>query len=142
MQWKKLIAAGLAAGLLCHILQGTAAYLVIDRFYLENPDLVRDSSRIVGLYYMALNMIVGLAMAYLSLQFRKSLGDSDWLSGIKAGLILWVASSPIYIIKRQIIFDLSNWLLLEIVTDLIIYVVVGATAGFLVGRGIVENSDK
>lgn len=141
MQWKRLIAAGLAAGLLCHILQGTAAYLIIDRFYLENPDLIRDSSRIVGLYYMALNMVIGLVMAYLSLHLRLSLHDADWMAGIKAALLLWVASSPIYIIKRQIIFDLSNWLLLEIITDLIIYIIAGATAGFLVGRGIVEKTD-
>ena len=36
---------------------------------------------------------------------------------------------------------LSNWLILEIVVDLGIYVVMGAVAGFLVGRGITENKE-
>jgi len=45
---KKTIWAGLAAGVLGHILQGFGAYLLFDRFYLENPDLVRDSDMIVA----------------------------------------------------------------------------------------------
>lgn len=134
---KKTIWAGLAAGVMGHIMQGLAAFFLFDRFYLENPDLIRNSSLLVAVYYLALNLIVGLVIAYLAETLMKLWDDPDWKVGIKSGLLVWVASSPVFIIKRQIMLQLSNWLLFEIVTDFIIYAVMGATAGFLVGRGIV-----
>jgi len=139
---KKVIVAGLAAGVLCHIFQGAAAYLFFDRFYLENPDLIRDSSRLVGFYYLALNLIVGLVISYLAYYLKSVWKSVDWIAGIRAGMIVWVASSPVFIIKRQIIFKLSNWLLLEIAADFLIYIIIGAVAGFLSGRGIVENTKE
>ncbi len=139
---KKTIWAGLAAGLLGHILQGFGAYLLFDRFYLENPELVRDSGMIVAVYYLALNLIIGLVIAHLAVYLRKVWDQADWMVGIKAGFIIWAGSSPVFIIKRQIILKLSNWLLLEIAADLIIYVIIGAVAGFLAGRGIIERKEK
>lgn len=139
MPVKRIILAGAAAGVLCHIFQGTAAYLFFDRFYLANPDIVRDSTRLVGFYYMILNLIVGLAIAYLSALLLKLLDESDWRVGIKSALLIWVASSPVWIIKRQIILNLSNWLLFEMVVDLFIYGLIGAVAGFLLGRGIIDK---
>jgi len=136
---KKTIWAGLAAGVMGHIMQGLAAFFLFDRFYLENPDLIRNSSLLVAVYYLALNLIVGLVIAYLAETLMKLWDDPDWKVGIKSGLLVWVASSPVFIIKRQIMLQLSNWLLFEIVTDFIIYAVMGATAGFLVGRGIVQK---
>ncbi len=139
---KKVIVAGLAAGVLCHIFQGAAAYLFFDRFYLENPDLIRDSSRLVGFYYLALSLIVGLVISYLAYYLKSVWKGVDWIAGIRAGMIVWVASSPVFIIKRQIIFNLSNWLLLEIAADFLIYIIIGAVAGFLSGRGIIENTKE
>jgi len=136
---KKTIWAGLAAGVMGHIMQGLAAFFLFDRFYLENPDLIRNSSLLVAVYYLALNLIVGLVIAYLAETLMKLWDDPDWKVGIKSGLLVWVASSPVFIVKRQIMLQLSNWLLFEIVTDFIIYAVMGATAGFLVGRGIVQK---
>lgn len=138
---KRIIWAGLAAGVLGHILQGIGAYLVFDRFYLENVDLVRDSGMIVSFYYLALNLVVGLVIAYLSYYLQKLKSGADWRTGVRAGLIIWAASSPVFIIKRQIVLKLSNWLLLEIVADLIIYLVIGAAAGFLIGRGIIDEME-
>lgn len=137
---KKTIWAGLAAGVIGHIMQGLAAYLFFDRFYLENPDLVRDSGMIVAVYYLALNLIIGLVIAHLSVYLRRVWNQADWRVGINSGLIIWAASSPVFIIKRQIILKLSNWLLLEIAADLVIYTVMGAAAGFLAGRGIIEKN--
>ncbi len=136
---KKIIWAGLAAGVVGHILQGLAAYLLFDRFYLENPDLVRDSVRLIAVYYLALNLVIGVIIAFLSHYLSKVWRGPDWLIGIRAALLIWAASSAVFIIKRQIILKLSNWLFLEIVSDLIIYIVMGAVAGFLAGRGIVEK---
>lgn len=136
---KKMIWAGLAAGVLGHILQGLAAFFLFDRFYLENPELIRNSSWLVAFYYLALNLIVGLVIAFLAQTLMKVWNDPDWKVGIKTGLLVWMASSPVFIIKRQIILQLPNWLLFEIVTDFIIYAVMGATAGFLVGRGIIHK---
>jgi hypothetical protein len=139
---KKTIWAGLAAGVLGHILQGFGAYLFFDLFYLQNPDLVRDSDMIVAVYYLGINLVIGLVIAHLSVILTRVWNQADWLVGIKAGLIIWAASSPVFIIKRQIILRLSNWLLLEIAADLIIYVIMGAVAGFLAGRGIIEKESK
>ncbi len=139
---KKTIWAGLAAGVLGHILQGLVAFSLFDRFYFENPDLIRNSSWLVAIYYLALNLIVGLVIAYLAETLMKVWKDPDWKVGLKIGLLVWAASSPVFIVKRQIILQLSNWLLFEIVTDFIIYGVMGATAGFLVGRGIIQKEHK
>jgi len=136
---KKIIWAGLAAGVMGHIMQGMGAYLVFDRFYLENPDLVRDSSMIVAVYYLALNLVIGLVIAHLSVYLRNTWKEADWRVGVRAGFIIWAASSPVFIIKRQIILKLSNWLLLEIAADLVIYIIMGAVAGFLAGRGIIDK---
>lgn len=138
---KKTLWAGLAAGVLGHILQGLAAFFLFDRFYLENPELVRNSSWLVAIYYLALNLIVGLVIAYLAATLMKVWSDPDWKIGLKAGLLVWAASSPVFIMKRQIILRLSNWLLAEIVTDFLIYAAIGATAGFLAGRGIIQKED-
>lgn len=138
---KKTIWAGLAAGVLGYILQGLAAIFIFDRFYLENPELVRESSWFVGVYYLALNLVVGLVIAYLAAALMKVWKDPDWKVGLKAGLLVWAASSPVFIIKRQIIMQLSNWLLVEIVTDFLIYAVMGVTAGFLAGRGIIQKEE-
>jgi hypothetical protein len=139
---KKVIVAGLAAGVLYHIFQGAAAYLFFDQFYLENPDLIRDSSRLVGFYYLGLSLIAGLVISYLAYYLKSVFKGADWAVGIKAGMIVWVASSPVFIAKRQIIFKLSNWLLLEIAADSLIYIIIGAVAGFLSGRGIIENTKE
>jgi hypothetical protein len=139
---KRTIWAGLAAGVLGHILQGLCAVFLFDRFYLENPDLVRDSSWFVAAYYLGLNLLVGLIMAYLAGVFRKIRDDPDWKIGLKAGLLVWAASSPVFVIKRQIMLQLSNWLLLEIAADFVIYAVMGATAGFLAGRGIARQEQQ
>jgi hypothetical protein len=139
---KKTIWAGLAAGVLGHIMQGLVAFLVFDRFYFENPDLIRNSSWLVAVYYLALNLIVGLVIAYLAEALMKIWRDPDWRVGLKVGLLIWAASSPVFIIKRQIILQLSNWLLFEIATDFIIYALMGMTAGFLVGRGIIQEEHK
>ena len=136
---KKTIWAGLAAGVLGHIMQGMDAYLFFDRFYLENPDLVRDSGMIVAVYYLALNLLIGVVIAHLAVYLRNTWKEADWKVGIRAGFIIWAASSPVFIIKRQILLRLSNWLLLEIAADLVIYVIMGAVAGFLAGRGIIEK---
>jgi hypothetical protein len=136
---KKTIIAGLAAGILGNILHGIGAYLLFDRFYLENPDLARDLGILVTFYYLALDLMIGMIIAYLSVCFRKAFKLVDWQAGIRAGFIIWIASSPVFIIKRQIMFKLSNWLLMEIGADLVIYIIMGAAAGFLAGRGIVEK---
>jgi len=138
---RKAIWAGIAAGVVGHILQGFGAYLFFDRFYLENPDLVRDTGFAVAFYYLALNVIVGLVLAHLSVYLRSAWSLPDWRTGIRAGIIVWAASSPVFTIKRQIILRLSNWLLLEILADLIIYIIMGAIAGFLAGRGIIDNRE-
>ena len=136
---KRIIWSGLAAGVLCHILQGVAAYLVFDRFYLQNPDLIRDSSMLVGFFYLAINLIVGLVIALLAHYLKRVWTVSDWQIGLRAGLIVWAASSPVFILRRQILLNLSNWLLLEIPVDLAIYAVIGMVAGFLTGRGIIDT---
>ena len=142
MVGKKVIWAGLAAGVLCHILQGMTAYVFFDRFYLANPDLVRDATRLVGIYYLMVSLITGLVIAYLA-HFLKSVWPLvDWQVGIAAGVLVWASSSLTYVIKRQILLNLSNWLLLEIPADLVIYAVSGAVAGYLVGRGIVESKTE
>ena len=142
MSNKRVVWAGLAAGVLCHFMQGTAAYLFFDRFYLANPDIIRDSSHLVGIYYLFLNLIVGLVIAHLTYWLKAIWDEVDWLTGIKAALVIWAGSSPVWIIKRQILINLSNWLLLEIVADFIIYAVIGAVAGYLVGRGITEPGEE
>ena len=136
---RKVIVAGLAAGILFHILQGAAAYFIFDQFYLENPDIIRDSNPFVGYYYLGVNVIVGLVISVLSGYLKNVFPDSDWKTGVKAALFIWVGSSLVFILKRQIILNLSNWLLLEIVSDFFIYCLVGAVAGYLSGRGIVEK---
>lgn len=142
MVGKKVIWAGLAAGVLCHILQGMAAYVFFDRFYLANPDLIRDATRLVGIYYLLVSLITGLVIAYLA-HFLKSIWPLvDWQVGIAAGVLVWAASSLTYVIKRQILLNLSNWLLLEIPADLVIYAISGAVAGYLVGRGIIESKTE
>lgn len=139
MPHKRIIWAGLAAGVLCHIMQGFGAYLFFDRLYLENAELVRDAGRIVGLVYLLVNLTVGIIIAYLTWHLHKVWKGNDWQIGMKTGVIVWAVSSPVFILKRQIILTLSQWLLLEIITDLVIYALIGAVAGFLIGRGIVEN---
>lgn len=139
---KRVIWSGLAAGVLCHILQGTAAYLFLDRFYLQNPDMIRDSSMLVGVFYIILNLITGLVVAHLTYYLKSIWTVSDWQIGVRAGLIVWAASSPVFIIKRQIILNLSHWLLLEIPVDLVTYAVIGAVAGFLTGRGIIDSGKE
>lgn len=139
MYCKRIIASGLAAGVLLHIMQGFGAYFIFDRFYLVNPDLIRDGTIYSGFYFLGLNCIAGLAIAAISQGLKNVWSGDDWFVGIKAGLIIWMASSPVYVLKRHIIFDLSNWLILEIVFDLVVYVIAGAVAGFLCGRGIIDK---
>jgi hypothetical protein len=141
MLHKRIIWAGLAAGVLCHIMQGIASYLYFDRFYLENTDLVRDLGYMVALYYLILNLIIGVAIAYLAASLKNVWKGADSIVGMKAGFIIWAASSPVFVAKRQIILKLSNWLLLEILADLIIYIVIGAVAGFLTGSGIIDKKE-
>jgi hypothetical protein len=136
---KKVIWAGLAAGVLCHILQGFGAFLIFDHFYLQSPDLVRDSGWIVAIYYLLLNLVTGLVIAHLAHFLMRVWKGADWEIGLKTGVVVWAASSVVFVIKRQILLRLSGWLALEIVADLIIYAVAGALAGYLVGRGIVEK---
>ena len=138
---RKVTWAGLAAGVLGHILQGMLAFLIFDHFYLESPELVRDLGQMVAVYYLALNMLTGVVIAYLAHYLKNVWAGPDWLVGIKAGLLLWAGSSPVFAIKRQIMFKLSNWLLFEIITDLLIYALIGAVAGFLSGRGIVDKEN-
>ncbi|MEZ5357657.1 MAG: hypothetical protein R3F48_02420 [Candidatus Zixiibacteriota bacterium] len=130
---KRIVWAGLAAGVLCHFLQGSGAYFIFDRFYFENPDIVRDPGLIVGIYYLLINMVLGVVIAHLAYYFHGVWEDTSWKIGLRAGLILWAGSSPIWIAKRQILLKLSNWLLLEIIFDLIVFGLVGILAGFLVG---------
>jgi len=139
MSNKRVIWAGLAAGVLCHILQGIGAYLFFDLFYLENPDILRDAGFLVGPIYLAVNLIVGLVISHLAFYLKAVWDDPDWLVGMKAAFFVWAASSPVFIVKRQVILKLSYWLLLEILSDLIIYLIIGALAGFLCGRGISER---
>ncbi|MDD4050470.1 MAG: hypothetical protein PHR28_01045, partial [candidate division Zixibacteria bacterium] len=115
------------------------AYLFFDRLYLQNAELVRDVGRIVGLVYLLLNLGVGVVISYLTWYLQKIWKGTDWQVGMKTGMLVWAVSSPVFIIKRQIILTLSQWLLLEIVTDFIVYAVIGAVAGFLLGRGIIDN---
>lgn len=142
MPYKKVIWAGLAAGVLCHIMQGFAAYLFFDRLYLQNADLVRDIGPIVGMLYLVMNLIIGLVISHLAWYLQKVWKGSDWQVGMKTGIIIWVASSPVFILKRQIILALSQWLLLEIIVDFAIYAVIGAVAGYLIGRGIIETKSE
>jgi hypothetical protein len=121
-------------------MQGFGAYLFFDRLYLENAALVRDAGRIVGLVYLLLNLSVGVVIAYLTWHLQKVWTGNSWQVGMKTGVIVWAVSSPVFILKRQIILTLSQWLLLEIIVDLIIYALIGAVAGLLIGRGIVENN--
>ncbi len=142
MPHKKVIWAGLAAGVLCHIMQGFSAYLFFDRLYLQNADLVRDIGPIVGMLYLVMNLIIGLVISHLAWYLQKVWRGSDWQVGMKTGIIIWVASSPVFILKRQIILALSQWLLLEIIVDFAIYAVIGAVAGYLIGRGIIETKSE
>ncbi|NMC42368.1 MAG: hypothetical protein GYA46_00470 [candidate division Zixibacteria bacterium] len=128
----------MAAGVLCHMLQGFAAFLFFDRLYLQNAELARDAGRMVGLAYLVVNLGVGIVIAALTWYLHKVWTGDDWQVGMKTGIIIWAASSPVFILKRQIILSLSQWLLLEIVTDLIIYAFIGAVAGLLIGRGAAE----
>lgn len=130
---KRILWAGVAAGVLCHILQGSGAYLLFDRFYFENPDIVRDPGLIVGVYYLIINVVLGIVMAHLAYYFHAVWETASWNIGLRAGIVLWAGSSPIWIAKRQILLKLSNWLLLEIIADAIIYSLVGILAGYLVG---------
>ena len=139
---RRIIWGGVAAGVLCHILQGLAAYLIFDRFYLENPDIVRDATLLVGVYYLIINMILGIAVASLTWLLSSVWTEALWKIGLKAGFLIWAVSSPIWIIKRQILLRLSNWLLFEIVTDLIVYAVIGMVAGLLVGRRIGDREKE
>lgn len=138
MPQKRIIWAGLAAGVLCHIMQGFAAFLFFDRLYLQNAELVHNAGRIVGLAYLVVNLTVGMVIAYLAWYLHRVWSGNDWQVGMKTGIIVWAASSPVFILKRQILLSLSQWLLLEIVTDLIIYAIIGAVAGLLIGRGAAE----
>lgn len=138
MPYKRILWAGLAAGVLCHMLQGFAAFLFFDRLYLQNAELARDAGRIVGLAYLVVNLGVGIVIAALTWYLHKVWTGNDWQVGMKTGIIIWAASSPVFILKRQIILSLSQWLLLEIVTDLVIYAFIGAVAGLLIGRGAAE----
>lgn len=131
---RRIIAAGIIAGVLLHITQSVAGYFIFDRFYLQNPDLVRDLGIWVGLYYLVINIVIGLAIACLSACLRDVWPLPGWQVGMRTACIIWAASSPVFIIKRQILLKLSNWLLLEILSDLIIYAVAGALAGTLAGR--------
>lgn len=142
MPYKRIFWAGLAAGVLCHMLQGFAAFLFFDRLYLQNAELVRDAGRIVGLAYLVVNLAVGIVIAHLAWYLHKVWTGNDWQVGMKTGIIIWAASSPVFILKRQIILSLSQWLLLEIVTDLIIYAFIGAVAGLLIGRGAAEPNQE
>ncbi len=136
---KRVIASGLAAGVLLNIMQGFGAYFFFDHFYLANPDLIRDGSIYSGFYFLGLYCIVGIVIAGFSQGLKNVWSGADWIIGIKVGLVVWAASSPVYILKRHIIFELSDWLLLEIPFDLIAYAIAGAIAGFLCGRGIIEK---
>lgn len=135
----KTLWAGLAAGVLGHILQGMMAFLFFDRFYLAHAELLRDVSHAVGLYYLVPNLIVGVIISYLTMQLKKISARPNWQVGGMTGVMIWAASSAVVIVKRQIIFDLSNWLLLEIISDLFIFAFMGALAGFLTGHGDVEK---
>jgi hypothetical protein len=123
-------------------MQGFAAFLFFDRLYLQNAELVRDAGRIVGVAYLVVNLAVGIVIAYLAWYLHKVWTGNDWQVGMKTGIIIWAASSPVYILKRQIILSLSQWLLLEIVTDLVVYAIIGAVAGLLIGRGAAEPSQE
>lgn len=135
----KVIWAGLAAGVLVHILQGVSAYLIFDRFYLENPDFLREAGQGIGFLYLIPNLVIGVAISSMAYFIHQGKRFPDWKAGLIAGILAWGVSSPIVIVKRQIIFKLSNWLLLEIAVDLAILVLVGMVAGFLAGRGIVQK---
>jgi hypothetical protein len=125
-----------------HILQGVSAYLIFDRFYLEFPDFLRETEPGIGFLYLFPNLLVGLAISIMAAYIRQGKQYADWKAGTIAGVLAWAVSSPIVIVKRQIIFKLSNWLLCEIAVDLVIFLIVGALAGFLAGRGIVEGKAK
>jgi hypothetical protein len=86
MPHKKIIWAGLAAGVLCHIMQGFGAYLIFDRLYLQNAELVRDAGRIVGVIYLILNLGIGVVIAYLTWYLQKLWKGTDWQVGLKTGL--------------------------------------------------------
>ncbi len=136
---KRVMWSGIAAGVLCHILQGTGAYFIFDRFYFENPDIVRDPGLIVGVYYLLINLLLGLVIAHLAYFLKGVWEEAGWITGLKAGLFIWAGSSPIWIAKQQILLKLSNWLLLEIILDAVIYSVVGIVTGYLVGRRILDK---
>lgn len=139
---KRIFWVGLAVGVLLHILQGAGAYLLFDRFYLQNPDIVRDPGLIVGVYYLLINLALGIVIAHLAYYFHAVWSQGSWKIGLKAGLILWAGSSPIWIVKRQILLKLSNWLLLEIIADLIVYSLAGILAGYLAGIVIRKEREE
>ncbi|MCK5126053.1 MAG: hypothetical protein KAR42_07340 [candidate division Zixibacteria bacterium] len=139
---KRIILSGVAAGVICHFMQSSGAYLFFDRYYLESPDIVRDSTYLVGVYYLLLNLLVGQVVAHLACYLKSVWEAPGWQIGIRAGLILWAASSPVWIIKRQILLKLSNWLLLEIVFDLAVYIIIGAIAGLITGRLTAESNEE
>ena len=132
----RMVWAGLVAGVIGHILQGIMAFLFFDRYYLAHTELLRDVGHAVGIYYLIPNLIVGLVLSYIAVHFKKISPRPDWQIGGRVGVLVWAASSAVVIIKRQIIFDLSNWLLLEMLSDLLIFAFMGTIAGFLSGHGI------
>ena len=100
---------------------------------------VVEAGRLAGFYYLIPNLVIGLVISYLGHALQKEISRPDWQVGAIAGFFVWAGSSPIVIVKRQIIFDLSNWLLLEIITGLLIFMLVGAMTGYLCNRGIREG---
>ena len=130
MPYKRILTIGLAVGLFGHLAQAAAAYFLWDPLYLATPELARDPGHITVFYYLGLGLVVGVVLSYLIYLLQYVWPQSFIKIGIRAAFLLWAASSPIYILKRQLILDLSLWLILEIVTDLIIYILMGALAGF------------
>jgi hypothetical protein len=139
MARNRMVWAGLVAGVIGHILQGMMAFLFFDRYYLAHAELLRDVGNAVGIYYLIPNLIIGLVLAYLSVHFKKISPRPDWQIGGWVGALVWAASAAVVIIKRQIIFDLSNWLLLEMISDLVIFAFMGSIAGLLSGRSILDH---
>jgi len=121
---------GALVGLFGHMAQAALSYLFWDPLYLTVPELARDPGRMALFYYLALGLVVGLVLTYLVYLLQYVWAQPFWVIGIRSAFLLWAASSPVYILKRQLILDLSFWLILEILTDLIIYILMGTLAGF------------
>lgn len=131
MPYRKIIIIGLIVGVFSHIAQGTASFFLWDQFYLKTPELARDLGAMTSIYYLGLNLVVGMALSYLIYLYQFIWAQSFRLIGFRAAILLWAVSSPVYILKRQLILQLSPWLILEVFSDLLIYSIAGVAAGFI-----------